>query len=215
MELTRISRPGRRTLILRNDGMKFQCLQGCHKCCELDTFINFEDINRWIDEDKPEILACLTWHRIRGRIPEDMLFIPHKKHVIGHSFLRLFYKKEWDKNNECIFLNNVGKCRIYSTRPTACRNFPHGKVDYECPGMSEVNDIDRAEEKRLAHERTKADKEVYRNREIISAAIKKAKADADLIKLTELLGFKEEIVDANKKPSKEIVIEKPSETKTV
>ena len=168
--------------------MKLRCPPGCHKCCELFTFVNRSDIERWTDDDRTDIMACLTWQRIHGRIPEDILFIPQKRHIVGHSLLKKYYRDEWGKDNTCIFLGKGG-CSIYKTRPQACRDFPRGRLSFQCPGLEDVTELDRGDEKTMARERLKSNLWVYRNREIISKVIKKSKGQADVKRLAKLFGF--------------------------
>jgi Fe-S-cluster containining protein len=169
--------------------MKLSCPAGCHKCCTLFTYISKEDFERWIAEDRMDIIACLTWNRIHGRMPKDLIFIPQKRHMIGHSYLQKFFKPEWAKSEDCIFLNEEGRCNIYPTRPEACRNFPQGKLDFDCPGKKDVEETDKAEERFLSRMRLKSNLLVYKERETFSAVIKRAKEQASLRKVAKLLGY--------------------------
>lgn len=170
--------------------MKLHCPPGCHKCCELFTFVTKDDFDRWLEEDRLEILACLTWQRIHGRKPMDLLFIPQKRHIVGHGFLKKFYKDDWKEDSTCVFLNEEGRCSIYKTRPEACRDFPRAKLNYACPGLKEVNEVDKAEEKILARDKLRKNMKVYENRELLSKVIRKSKEQASLRKIASLFGYK-------------------------
>lgn len=167
--------------------MNFNC-KNCGKCCELNVFVTLEDINRWIDEDRMDILACLTWHAVKVRKPPLLLFIPHKKHIAGHTVLKSFYKAKWAKSNKCIFWHG-NKCTIYKTRPDSCRKFPLGKLDWPCAGVD--TESLTVEDKRYGEANAKVRQgqniEVFNNREMLSKVIKKAKEDVTEHKLAKLL----------------------------
>ncbi len=121
-----------------------------------------------------DILSCLTWHFLRGRIPSDILFIPRKWQIRNHGWLGKFYIPEWLENNECIFLAD-GRCSIYKTRPTSCQDFPKSNLNFKCPGLSKVNLKDTAISKIMVSNRNKQNILVYKNRETVSTMIKTAK----------------------------------------
>jgi len=134
----------------------------CKKIC----FVNIDDVNKWIDDDKVEILACLTWYEDRKLRPPLVLFIPKKKHLKNHKFLGRFYKKEWKENNECIFYHE-GICALGKLKPSICLK-------------------KETEEDRL--DRQKQNIGIYQNRELVSKMIDRAKKQASLRKLTKLVG---------------------------
>lgn len=158
-------------------------------CCELFTHASHKDFDRWLDEDRLDIISCLTWQRMTGRTPKDLLIIPQKRHIVGHNYLRKFYQKEWGENKSCIFLNDEGRCRIYKTRPDSCRNFPRAKLSFACPGLKEVTELDKGEAKMLARNKLRDNLKVYKNREILSKVIKKSKEQCSLRKLARLMGI--------------------------
>ena len=166
--------------------MDHKCIS-CGKCCiDLTTYVNINDVNRWLDDDRVDILSILTWHEIRGRIPPILLHIPKKKHSLQHSILKKYAEPSWIHNPECLFLQNA-KCTIYRTRPSACKNFPRGKVDYICPGMINVTISDREIQNMLAKERKKQNLIIFKYREVISDMIKQAKQDVTETQLKKML----------------------------
>jgi hypothetical protein len=79
----------------------------CANCCtNVIIRIKAEEINRWKDENRYDILLCLE------EITEGAVFVIRKK------------------NGECIFLTEKG-CSIHSTRPEVCRKFPMSKKHAE------------------------------------------------------------------------------------
>lgn len=168
--------------------MEFKCLN-CGLCCrEYICYVNLNDIMRWLEQDRLDIISCLTWHLIRERNPPYMLFIPKKKHIKNHSLLKMFYRKEWENNNECIFLHD-NVCRIYKTRPETCKNFPKGKLDSKCPGLKRetITREDRLLEKELSRQRKKQNIKIYKEREMLSKVIKLAKEQTSIGDLAKLL----------------------------
>lgn len=167
--------------------MEFNC-KNCGKCCELNVFVSIEDINRWLDEDRMDILACLTWHFIDKRNPQYLLYIPHKKHIIGHSVLKRFYKEIWSNNDKCIFLHK-NRCTIYNTRPESCRKFPGGKLDWPCPGIDPESITIEDKNSGIENSRYRQGQniDISKNKEILSKVIKKAKEDATEHRLMKLL----------------------------
>ena len=129
--------------------------------CKKPCFVTLDDVNRWIDDDKPEILACLTWHVVKGRKPPYLLFIPSKMHIMGHSFLKEFYKEEWKGNDECIFYHD-GSCRLGKLKPETCK--PMTQTDEE----NQHNTL-------------------YKERELVSKMIHNAKLEASKPKLAKLI----------------------------
>ncbi|MGM5484491.1 MAG: YkgJ family cysteine cluster protein [Nanobdellota archaeon] len=72
----------------------------CRNCCTF-TYVRIrdEDIKRWKEENRYDIIICLdTW-------VDNNRFLIHKD------------------NMECIFLGEHG-CDIYETRPEVCREYP-------------------------------------------------------------------------------------------
>jgi Fe-S-cluster containining protein len=166
----------------------------------MNVFIVTEDINRWLNEDRTDIIACLTWFKFAGNIPEEMLYIPKKLHIVGHSFLGKFYKREWSDDKSCIFLHD-GKCSIYKTRPKTCRDFPRGNIGNPCPGMTGITKEDARYAEELCTMTTKDRMEIFRNRDTFTKTVKRAKEDASLIRLAQILGVKEE--DEDERTTKE------------
>ncbi len=166
--------------------IEFKCKKNCGKCCkELICFVNLDDFHRWIDEDRMDIISCLTWFHLEKARPPLKLFIPRKRDLKNHNYLRGFYKKEWNNNTECIFFNGR-ECIIKHTKPSACREFPKGKLDFKCPGIIEIEEEDKEGEKRMGNERFKQEIKIFQNRELISSAIKKSKErvwDKEMLKL--------------------------------
>ncbi len=164
----------------------FKC-KNCGKCCkELNCFVNLDDVHRWMDEDRMDIVSCLTWHFLRGRMPPDILFIPRKAQLRGHSWLRRLYIPEWLDNTECIFLLD-GKCSIYKTRPTSCQDFPKTNLNFNCPGISNVNLKDKALSKIMITTRHNQNLLIFKNRETISKMIKTAKEMTSQEKLKKII----------------------------
>ena len=162
--------------------------KNCGKCCELDIFVNVQDINRWVDEDRMDILSCLTWQAIATRKPPWLLYIPHKKHIAGHTLLKKLYNEDWAKNNKCIFWNN-NKCSIYKTRPMNCVKFPNSNLNWKCNGI--VNSIITIDDKNFIELNNRIcnaqNLEIFKNREMLSAVINKAKKDVNLKKLLKII----------------------------
>ena len=154
--------------------MNFKCHE-CGKCCkELVCYIDKEDLDRWIGEGRNDIISCLTWHLLHGRIPPEVIFIPKKQHIRVHKWLRPIWTPEWLDNNECIFLHD-DKCIIYNTRPITCRNFPMTTLNYPCPGIENVTNADRIKAKIKVGDKRNRDILIFRERKLINTMITKAK----------------------------------------
>ncbi|NJE26999.1 YkgJ family cysteine cluster protein [Thermococcus sp. MV5] len=121
------------TLQIENDpSFKFKCLPGCGRCCiELDIPLRDEDIA------KIEDLGYNAWE-----------FVDYEKMFYrGNKFLGYGLKKR-PFDEACPFLQEDGKCKIYSHRPLACKLYPfilvrHGltlevylKEDSFCKGIN-------------------------------------------------------------------------------
>ena len=105
------------------------------------------------------------------------------------------------KGAECIFLRN-NECTIYKHRPSACVNFPYGKVEFNCPGILEKeNHKDKAGEQILSKKRFQQEIKMFEQRETISALIQTAKTMADMHKLYDLI--KEEEMNINESNTKQ------------
>ena len=166
--------------------MKLKCPKNCHKCCELVVYVKLKDIEKWLDEDRLDIISTLTWYTVWGTYPPHRLIIPKKKHLKSHSFLNIFYKKEYENSNECIFLSD-GRCTIYKVRPEACMTFPRGNLRFNCPGLSDVTDKDREEEKLIIRNMKVSNLLVYKHRELISKVINMAKERVSLEELRRII----------------------------
>lgn len=166
--------------------MKFECKQ-CAGCCKfLNIFANIDDIDRWLDDGKNEIISCLTWQLIAGRNPPQMIMIPKKHHIKGHKYLGKYFKEEWKEKNECLFLDG-NKCNIYDHRPSSCVNFPRGKVSFPCPGITDKTILDKTGETILTKRRKEQNLNIYKNRETISKLINTSKELVDQEKLKKIL----------------------------
>lgn len=161
--------------------------KSCGKCCkELITYINHDDVMNLIESEDFEILSCLTWYYIKERDIQDILFIPKKKHVKDHSYLKKFYKPEFDNDESCIFLNN-NKCCIHKKTFIACKNFPKGKTNFACPGIEFQSDKDKEYEKLLSKERRRQNITIAKNKLVIIKAVNQAKEMANESKLRRLI----------------------------
>ena len=168
--------------------MDFKCTK-CGNCCEATVFVDIDDIELWLDKERFDILACLTWHHVRGRKPPDLLFIPKKMHLIGHSLLRgLYMPEEMGKDNTCIFYKD-GDCMIYAVRPTVCKEFPKSNLNFDCPGIKRetITEDDVAEMEEFNKDREKQKLLIYDKREMLSKLIKEAKKEASPGQLARLL----------------------------
>ncbi|MBT3721551.1 YkgJ family cysteine cluster protein [archaeon] len=89
--------------------------KNCRKCCTGTSIkIYPEDITRWKDQDRLDILLSIS-------------------SLLGES--RQFIKKK--ENEECIFLKN-GLCLIHDTKPKVCKEYPtnikHGEK-FDCEAL--------------------------------------------------------------------------------
>ncbi len=183
--------------------MEFKCNK-CGKCCkERNCFVNLDDIHRWMGEDRMDIVSCLTWHFLRGRIPSDILFIPRKAQLRGHTWLGVFYLPKWLDNTECIFLSE-GKCSIYKTRPTSCQEFPKSNLNYKCPGISNVDIKDKALSKMRVISRNNQNRIIFNDKETVSKMIKKAKEITTMEKIKIIIrGDEKSDTKRSQKPKEE------------
>lgn len=154
--------------------MNFKCTQDGKCCKELVCYIDKEDLDRWIGEGRKDIISCLTWHLLHGRVPPEVIFIPKKQHIRHHKWLRPLWTPEWIDNNECIFLND-NKCVIYNTRPVTCKSFPMNTLNYPCPGLKDVTNTDRIKAKINIGGKRERDILIFRERKLINKMITKAK----------------------------------------
>jgi len=100
----------------------FQCLR-CGQCCRDQIGVEAEDIQRWLDAMRIDILACVDCYK-RGNlcaiVSNDTLcadcFEARKETVAGGHSMR------------CPFVRKVRKkpyyyCRIHATRPEGCSGY--------------------------------------------------------------------------------------------
>jgi len=94
----------------------------CANCCtDVIIRVTAEDIGRWKEEQRQDILLCLE------EITAGAVFMIRKK------------------NGECIFLTEKG-CTIHSTRPKVCRNFPADRTHaekFECKLKDSLTKVNR------------------------------------------------------------------------
>lgn len=157
--------------------MNFQCTL-CGLCCRtLNAFVSPQDIDRWIEDNRMDLISALVWQIIPGRNPPALLMIPRKKHIKTHKMLAKYHRPEHDGNGACIYLNKENKCTIHSERPEACRTFPLGKLDFPTPGLEKgtITEEDKNQAKELATKRTESNQTIYANREFYSQIILQAR----------------------------------------
>lgn len=167
--------------------MEFQCKR-CGKCCNLNVIVTLDDINRWITEQRFDILSCLTWLEIPKK-PIPLLFIPKKRNMRGHSVLFVFSKDIPETDKSCIFLKD-NRCSIYNTRPDTCKRYPKGLLDSMCPGIKRetITKEDRDIESKIAKERSIENRVIFTNREMLSTVISRAKQRTDYNQIKMLVG---------------------------
>lgn len=99
----------------------------CHRCTKCCTSfridITFEDVVRWIRQDRNEIL-------------EELRFISWSNQPNREI---LAFKSTAEDGHTCKFLGIDGLCTIHNTKPLACKNFPFNlsrSRNLTCPGVN-------------------------------------------------------------------------------
>ena len=87
------------------DGMRFQCIEGCVRCCKIPgkVFVGEDEIPRMAE------FFGMTEEEVKSK---------HLKHFWGDIF-----ELNYPEDKPCVFLGETG-CLIYEARPTQCRTFP-------------------------------------------------------------------------------------------
>jgi len=112
---------GKPGLRVESEMEKFQCLQCGHCCLDLyDAFcttVNIEDINRWKDEDRWDILRWINIFEFDGEEGFGDLWISPNT---GEEVNRCPWLRK-------LPLKDTYKCRIHEIKPSHCRNYPKSK----------------------------------------------------------------------------------------
>ena len=97
-------RPGKKKPLLA-DGVRFECVEGCTKCCAIPGVV----------------------YVFRGEIPAMAEFFDMDIDSFMDEYLRHHwadvYELDFPDQEPCMFLEDEG-CAIYEVRPEQCRTFP-------------------------------------------------------------------------------------------
>jgi len=94
--------------------MKFKCQQ-CGNCCrQLSIYIGYDDIMRWVEQDRQDILKETVF--CKGAPSGDGFYFEHTVTAPKQA---------------CKFLKD-NRCTIYETRPMVCKDFPHSMSKITC-----------------------------------------------------------------------------------
>jgi len=114
-------RNGRPGILVETEMEKFQCTQCAHCCQDLSdaysTTVDIEDINRWKEEDRWDILQWISMFEFDGQ------------EAFGDLWIN---PNTGEEANRCPWLRKLPlkdtyKCRIHETKPAHCRNYPKSK----------------------------------------------------------------------------------------
>lgn len=109
---------------------QFKC-QRCGWCCEnTNVNVSYSDIKRWEKQKQWYILAKVSFINFKDPTKQSGFYIIQtlKKNVDGTKGLCPFYIKDPSP-----------RCKIYETRPRACRDFPILRLNAgKCPAHKEL-----------------------------------------------------------------------------
>jgi Fe-S-cluster containining protein len=109
----------------KNKPIKFKCIK-CGRCCrEINIPISYNDIIRWVKEDRKDILFQVSWIKNFPR-----------KQTGGFYFRQTCKKDEHGEKGICPFLSEKNLCLIQDTKPLACKDAPKGFDKFDiCPAF--------------------------------------------------------------------------------